>query len=287
MNNRSAKTSESVWYRRGHMFGLFGAVLTAIAFGGSLSSRVASQPTSTNILALDAFKIVFNEEFDELSVSARGPNTRWIAHTPWHGDFGDAAFSDPEPGFPFTISDGVLRIEARKGEDQKWRSGLLSSRAEDGFDGPGFAQQFGYFEIRAKLPAGPGLWPAFWLIGVDKSKSSSEIDVLEQYGAFPSIYHVAAQIHKKDGTKGGEGQQIKVRHGVMSEEFNRYGVLIDPDWMTFYFNRMEVWRTQTKPEFHQPFYILLNLAMGGGWPIAETPNPSFMYVDYVKVFVRK
>lgn len=245
-----------------------------------------SQPAAKPRLNLDDFRVIFEEEFNQLSVSARGPNTRWIAHTPWNGDFGDAAFADPEPNFPFTVLNGILRIEARKSPDGKWRSGLLSSRAADGLDAPGFAHQYGYFEMRAKLPAGPGVWPAFWLIGVDKSQYSSEIDVIEQYGAFPDVYHVAAQVHKKDGRRDAEGQKIWVRHGIMSESFNLYGVLIDPDWVIFYFNREEVWRTRTKSEFRQRFYILLNLALGSGWPIHETPNPSFMYVDYVKVFER-
>jgi hypothetical protein len=66
-------------------------------------------------LDLSGYKMVFNEKFDApLDVSSWGPGTRWIAHTPWNGDFGDAKFVDPEEGFPFTIDKGILRIEARK-----------------------------------------------------------------------------------------------------------------------------------------------------------------------------
>ena len=63
----------------------------------------------------------FDENFDKLDVSAWGPGTRWIAHTPWNGDYGDARFTDPGPDFPFPTRDGMLRIEARKGDDGKWR----------------------------------------------------------------------------------------------------------------------------------------------------------------------
>src|SRR6516162_7288623 len=92
----------------------------------SVANPVRSQSPELDFSKLS---LVFREDFDEgLSVSPWGPNTRWIAHTPWHGDFGDAQFADPMPGvFPFTISNGVLRIEARKDSHGKWMSGLLSS----------------------------------------------------------------------------------------------------------------------------------------------------------------
>jgi hypothetical protein len=51
---------------------------------------------------------------------------------PWHGDFGDAEFTDPSPSFPFTAENGILRIEARKGGDGTWRSGLLCSNDAEG-----------------------------------------------------------------------------------------------------------------------------------------------------------
>src|SRR4051794_12868775 len=86
-------------------------------------------------------RLTFDEPFDTLSVSPSGPGTRWIAHLPWKGTFGDAKFVDPQPGFPFTIEDGTLRIEMRKGADGKWASGLLASVDANGH---GFSQQYGY-----------------------------------------------------------------------------------------------------------------------------------------------
>src|SRR5258708_10758752 len=78
----------------------------------------------------------FSEDFDDtLSVSPWGPNTRWIAHTPWAGDFGDARFADPMLGvFPFTVKDGILRIGARKCADGKREPGLLASASNTGRD---------------------------------------------------------------------------------------------------------------------------------------------------------
>jgi hypothetical protein len=261
----------------------------ALLFCSEISS---SEPQSTTeslsypngILDLSGARLTFTEEFDHISVSARGPGTRWIAHTPWNGDFGEAQFVDPIPGFPFSVVDGVLSIEAHKGVDGKWRSGLLSSRDRDGPNGHGFAQQYGYFEMRAKLPAGPGTWPAFWLIGIDKTAASAEVDIMEEYGAFPDIYHTNAHVFYTDGTHVDIGEKIPVKSGLMEQSFNTYGAKIDPDWITYYFNRRQVWQTPTTQYFRQPMYILLDLALGGGWPIDQTINPSIMKVDYIKVY---
>ena len=120
-----------------------------------------AQDTTGKTLDLCGLRPTFTEDFNDLKVSAWKimGDSRWIAHTPWAGDFGDAAFTDPKPDFPFTVKDGVLRIEARKEANGKWRSGLLASA--DAWNG-GFAQMYGYFEARIKLPKGPGTWPAFW-----------------------------------------------------------------------------------------------------------------------------
>jgi beta-glucanase (GH16 family) len=235
---------------------------------------------------LSRYEPTFVEEFDTLDVSPWGPGTRWIAHTPWSGDFGAAAFANPRDGFPFTIENGVLRIEARKGTDGKWRSGLLASvdRA-----GNGFSQQFGYFEMRAKLPAGEGVWPAFWLIGRDRSTHTAEIDVFEHQGRFP--HRFTSSVHVWDRMEPKKSRSVHHRVGVpsgsLSEQFHTYGVEVDSQRVRIYFDRREVWSTPTPKEHHQPMYVLLNLALGSGWPIENTPSPSVMSVDYVRVWQQK
>jgi beta-glucanase (GH16 family) len=235
---------------------------------------------------LSAYELTFDENFDRLDVSAWGPGTRWIAHTPWRGDFGDAAFADPVPGFPFTIENGILRIEARKGSDGKWRSGLLASTDASG---KGFLQQFGYFEMRAKLPPGPGVWPAFWLIANQDENTSAEIDVLEYYGVGPDIYHSVVHVWPKNNNikKQTYPIQHKVPYGALYEDFHNYGVSVEADWIIFYLDRREMGRVKTPPEHHRPMFILLNLALGSGWPIDKTINPSYMYVDFVRAHKRR
>jgi len=241
-------------------------------------------------LDLSDFHMTFSEEFDgPLYVSAWGSGTRWIAHTPWAGDFGDARFVDPRSDFPFTVKDGVLRIEARKNEAGKWSSGLLASNDPLG---NGFSQQYGYFEMRAKLPPGPGVWPAFWLCSSydrkDKTAGrdgSVEIDVLEYYGRTPCSFTATVHIWRPRPHRS-KGHTITTKPYEVSNGFHTYGCMIDPQNITMYFDGIEVWQYKTPPEHNKPLMLLLNLALGPGWPIDKTPNPSIMEVDYVRVYAK-
>jgi beta-glucanase (GH16 family) len=262
------------------------AALVAIGWIAAVSQTAGD----TGALDLCAFRPTFIENFNTLSVSAYGTDgSRWIAHTPWGGDFGDAAFTSPKPGFPFQIHDGILQIEARKDAGGKWRSGLLASMTPSG---SGFGQLYGYFEMRAKLPPGPGTWPAFWLNNLlppGSKQPAVEIDVMEYYGQFTDSYHSTVHVwdtaHPKQSR---EAAQINaVPPGSLTSAFHTYGADIEPDWTTFYLDRQEVWRTPTPPELRLPQMILVDFALGSGWPIDHTPNPSMMLVDYIHAYARR
>ncbi|KAB1069588.1 glycoside hydrolase family 16 protein [Methylobacterium planeticum] len=242
----------------------------------------AEAPPIGSEIDLSGWSRTFSEEFDSLDISARGPGTRWIAHVPWGGDFGDARFTDPAPGFPFTTRDGVLRIEARK-VGNVWRSGLIASVDPQG---RGFAQRYGYFEIRARMPEGEGVWPAFWLVGIDRSTATAEIDVLEYYGAKPDLFKSVAHVWNRDGSRPHYSDWSRSPAPGATTAFNTYGVDVEEDWITVYFNRRAVWRTPTKPEHRQPLYVMANLALGGGFPIDRTPDPSVFEIDYIRVYAR-
>lgn len=267
----------------------------------TVDSKASPAPPDTagkKTLDLRGYELVFNEDFNgPLDVSPWGPNTRWIAHTPWHGDFGDAAFADPAPDFPFTIQNGILRIEARKEEEfaksdpwkRAWRSGLLCSNDPKG---QGFSLQYGYFEMRAKLPAGKGVWPAFWLVSsYDRTNpeagkdGSIEIDVIEYYG-FPDSYMSTVHIWEPKPHRA-EGMMITTRPYEVANDFHNYGCMVTPEWIIMYFDGVEVWRVKTPPEHNKPLMILLNLALGGGWPIDEVKSPTYMFVDWVRAYAKK
>ncbi|MBV8879028.1 MAG: glycoside hydrolase family 16 protein [Planctomycetaceae bacterium] len=237
-------------------------------------------------LKLDDYKLAWSDEFNDLSVSAHGPGTRWIAHTPYNGDFGDAGFADPKPGFPFTVDKGILRIEASKGPDGRWRGGLLSSVDAKG---QGFSQKFGYFEMRAKFPRSLGMWPAFWLMGVEgihnKKIANIEIDVVEQYGSMPNTLMATLHTWGPGDKHWGEGDGFFVPG--MADDFHTYGAMVDEKDITIYYDGVELWRQKTLPEAKVPLYIMVDLAMGGGWPIDKAISPSYMYVDYVRAYAKK
>jgi beta-glucanase (GH16 family) len=268
-----------------------GTILSLAAIGLAFLIRSAQPQPSSEGTALDlcAFRSTFLEDFKSLSVSGHPEDhQRWFAHTPWGGDFGDAAFTDPQPDFPFSLRNGILRIEARKEADDKWRSGLLASAHPDG---TGFAQRYGYFEARAKLPNGPGVWPGFWLNANqprDVKDPGVEIDVLEYYGQFPEGFH--SSVHIWDNSGAGNNQVsdhvTPVINGALDRDFHTYGVDVEPDWVIFYLDRRETWRVATPAELTKPFMVLVSLALGSGWPIDRTPNPSVMEIDYVHVYER-
>ena len=243
-------------------------------------------------LDLTGYRVTFNEEFDTLSVSAWGPagpqGTRWIAHTPWRGDFGDARFTDPGPDFPFTVTDGLLRIEARQ-ENGRWRSGLLSAVDPNG---NGFKQQYGYFECRAKFPKGPGTWPAFWLMGLKSLKGlpgntgprvNPEVDVVEHYGHWPWRFHYALHQWGRGGAESKHDEKRFVVFGT-EDDFHTYGVMIGEQDILLYFDGVELHREKTPECVKTPLFPLVNLALGPGWPTDKTPDPSHMFVDYVRVW---
>ena len=270
-------------FRRAVRPGLLSLALTTLA--GCSPATPAGKP-----LDLSNWQITFEDQFQQPDISALGPindQYRWIAHTPWNGDFGDAAFGNPGPDGPFKTTNDGLTITASKDEHGKWRSGLISSMDKDGEGQHGFAQQYGYFEMNAKLPDGPGVWPAFWLIGVDKSKAASEIDVVEYYGVSNKYFHSVEHIWKQGADSRSVEKMSEVPPGLLSRGFNTYGVLIGPERTEFYLNREEIWSTPTPEEYKQPFYMLANLALGGGWPIDKLQSPQVMTIRYIRAYKSK
>jgi hypothetical protein len=261
------------------------AAAAALSLVLGLTGACSGADAAEGEIDLENYALTFDESFEQgLDVTPWGETpSRWIAHTPWAGDFGDARFADPTPEFPFTIHDGVLRIEARKDEEGIWESGLLSAVDPDG---EGFAQVNGYFEARMKLPPGKGVWPAFWLVDGE----GSEIDVIEYYGQFPDSFHSVWHFWGENygGEHLAEDRLTNVPHGSLYEDFHTYGVDITDETVTIYLDRKAIWQFETPEQFvGKAFYPLVNLALGSGWPIDETPDPSYLWVDYIRVYQKK
>ena len=140
--------------------------------------------------------------------------------------------------------------------------------------------------MRAQLPAGQGLWPAFWLLQADMSWPP-EIDVMEVLGHDMTTLYTAAHTNQT-GSHTSKGGTIKVPD--MSAGYHTYGVDWQADYITYYFDGNQVWKTPTPSDMHEPMYMIANLAVGGYWPgmvNSTTPFPAQMKIDYIRAYADK
>lgn len=189
-----------------------------------------------------------------------------------------------------TVVDGMLKITAVKGSFMG--SGYTSARINTKGK---LEQEYGRIEARIQLPWGRGLWPAFWLLGNDIDEVSwpqcGEIDIMEYRGQAPSI--LIGSVHGP-GYSGAEAvsKDYELPNNRFDKDFHVFGIEWGPEYINYYVD--DVLYNQITPEdvdgewvFEKPFYILLNLAVGGnfvGPPDANTVFPQTMLVDYVRMY---
>jgi len=187
------------------------------------------------------------------------------------------------------VENGVLLITAKEEsyEGSAYTSARLLTKGL-------FAQAYGRFEARIRLPYGQGIWPAFWLLGADDEDiwpNIGEIDVMEYRGQKPT--EILGSIHGP-GYSGGEAisKSYILENDRFDTGFHVFGIEWAPEYINFYVD--DVLYNQITPAdvtgewvFDQPFYILMNVAIGGsfvGSPNSETTFPQTMLVDYVRVY---
>jgi len=152
-----------------------------------------------------------------------------------------------------------------------------------------YAQKYGVFEMSAKLPTGKGIWPAFWLLPVDKSWPP-EIDVMEVLGKEPrTVYTTVHTNFPKRGASFGQGTDT---HVDLSADFHTYTVDWGPARINWYFDHKLIFTQPTPPDLQKPCYIIANVAVGspkswGGAPDATTNFPATMHVSYIKAWQRE
>jgi beta-glucanase (GH16 family) len=196
-----------------------------------------------------------------------------------------------------SVQNGILIVKAIK-EDYNGAS-YTSARliTKDSLE-----QQYGRFEARIKLPTGQGMWPAFWLLGANNGDgtdgsevwpNSGEIDIMEYRGQEPTIIH--GSIH---GPGYSGANPITKSYALENDRFDTGFHVFGIEWTESYINYYvddvlynQITREQVEEKgtwvFDQPFFIIINLAVGGdypGAPNAETVFPQTMLVDYVKVY---
>jgi beta-glucanase (GH16 family) len=190
------------------------------------------------------------------------------------------------------VEGGVLIIEAHADATQPkgYTSAKLVSKGKG-------AWQYGYLEVRAKLPQGRGTWPAIWMLPEENRfggwPKNGEIDIMEHVGYDPGrvhgTVHTEAFNHLLGTQKGG---QVQVTD--FAEAFHTYAVDWRADRMDFYldgnlyFTFKNTGGNYTEWPFDQPFYLILNVALGGNWGGKEGVDPAIwpqrMDVDYVRVY---
>ncbi len=168
-----------------------------------------------------------------------------------------------------------------------------------------FSPAYGRFEARIKIPRGQGIWPAFWMLGADIGSvgwpACGEIDIMENIGKEPGLVHGTLHGPRYSGDHGigapfGLGPDAAASDQNFADDFHLYAVEWEPQAIRFYVDD-HLYETRTPADlpagakwvYDHPFFILLNVAVGGTWPgnpDATSTYPQTMLVDYVRVYRR-
>ena len=189
--------------------------------------------------------------------------------------------------------DGFLHIAARRDAAGKWTSARMVSRGLQSF-------QYGRIEARIKIPAGDGVWPAFWMLGdTGQWPGCGELDIMENIGKEPGTVH--GSVHGTGFTGEAIGKPLVLAGGAkFADAFHRYGMIWSPGKIEYYvddpghpyasFTKADLPAGAVWPFDQGKYYFILNLAMGGDWPgptTAKTLPVNEMLVDYVRVYETK
>ncbi len=245
---------------------------------------------ATNGLQAEKWKLVWSDEFDYQGLPDK---TKW--------GYEEGFVRNHESQY-YTrgrlenarVEDGMLILECRKEHYTptnhaavEYTAGSLNTRNKESW-------QYGRFEMRAKIPQGKGVWPAFWTLGVDKSRvgwpACGEIDIMEFVGneankIHGTIHYAAKGKHRSDGGR--------LETARPYDDFHIYAVEWRPDRIDFFFDSTKyhtvlidkAGQGEGNP-FRAPHYLLLNFALGGSWggPIDDAVLPQKFLIDYVRVY---
>jgi beta-glucanase (GH16 family) len=271
---------------------------TAIPTPTLIPNTATPQPTETPVPTptLVNWNLIWSDEFNS-------PDGSPVDDSLWEHQTGGSGWGNPELEY-YTDriensfienpdgKNGVLVIKAIK-EDYKglqYTSARLTTRKK-------FEPMFGRFEIRAQIPYGQGIWPALWMMGNNGTwPYCGEMDIMENIGKEPNIVHSTIHGPGYSGAKG-IGKPYSLPDGAnFSEDYHLYAIEWEPNIIRFYVDD-QLYNTVTPADlpqgtkwvFDHPFYLLMNVAVGGGWP--GYPNdttvfPQTMKVDYVRAYER-
>jgi len=251
------------------------------ACGSSLTGA-----NSTPVVPPEGWTLIWQDEFEADKINP----ANWTYDLGgWGWGNGEAQFYTSRPENA-RLENGMLVIEARqeKYESSYYTSARLKTQGLQEF-------QYGRIEARLKVPVGAGLWPAFWMLGNDFNGSNwpdcGEIDIMEYLGKEPDL--IMGTVHGP-GYSGALGFSKWHRQTFnIADDFHTYAIEWSPDQIDWFFDGVK-YHTVTRSDvgerewvFDHPFFLLLNLAVGGQLPGPvglDTVFPTQFLVDYVRVF---
>ncbi|WP_163874318.1 RICIN domain-containing protein [Paenibacillus favisporus] len=255
--------------------GLCGIIMVSLLIALFPVKQVSAAPN---------WKLVWSDEFDGTALN----RSNW---TPEIGT-GSGGWGNNELQYytdrsqNLQVTGGNLVITARKESygGMNYTSARIKTQNLKSFT-------YGKIEARIKLPSGQGLWPAFWMLGSNISTVgwpySGETDIMERVNNNP---YVNGTVH---WDAGGHAEYGRVSGNLDFSQYHVYSVEWDSKYIRWFvdgqqFNEFYIENgTGNTEEFQRPFFLLLNLAVGGNWPGApndSTPFPAQMLVDYVRVY---
>ena len=239
---------------------------TAIATAGAGAAHAAPPILST-------LTLTFGDEFSGTSFDV-GHWAGWVSNYTTPSTINNELQAYTPDALVFDTTYGILRLRADKRSygGMSYTSGAITTFAK-------FHQTYGYFVMRAKLPEGQGLWPAFWLLP-SNGKWPPELDVMENLGGDPST------VFMSNFWPGGQSQ-TKFTGPNFSEGYHTFALEWHPDVLIWYVDNIERRRYTGSGIPQTPMYMLVNLAVGGNWPGAPTQGTAFpqsLDIDYVRAY---
>ena len=262
--------------------------------GGTQQQSAAPIPASKS-----GWVLRWSDEFNGPNGSPPDP-TKWVVESGGNGWGNDELQYYTKRPQNVRLEDGSLVIEAIKerftgpdGVERNYTSARLQTEGD-------FSQRYGRFEARIQIPSGQGMWPAFSLLGDDFSTvgwpACGEIDIMENVGNEPAVIH--GSLHGPGYSGSTPSTAVyQLRQGRFSDGFHVFAVEWEPQVVRFFVDG-GLYATKTPADlppgkrwvFDHPFFLVLNLAVGGnmpGSPAASTVFPQRMLVDYVRVYSRQ
>lgn len=285
---------------------------------GSYTIRVQAHATETDFISAKQNVEITSAELGVGIIPGTGfesPLTYAGYNLVWNDEFSGSSLSE---NWVFEIGDGCPNLcgwgnnelEFYRRENTEVKDGFLIIQAkQESFGGRNFTSSrlktqgkksftYGRIDVRAALPKGQGIWPAIWMLGDNITTvnwpACGEIDIMEMIGgnADGRDNTIHGTVHwDNNGSHANFGGSKRKNSGIFKDDFHVFSIIWDAEKIVWLLDNVPYHEIDTRPvgldEFRKPFFLLLNVAVGGNWPgnpDGTTVFPQQMVVDYVRVF---